>query len=155
MMRRPASWREQIRWAVLDLSGPYRAAFDTAIPDAAQVADPFHVVRLANTALEEVRRRVQNAAEEPLRSVYDITDANTGAATGAQLASDLQDPAMPTEINRLGRTISRWRTQIANWHTAQVTNAATEAANNLIPVLEWGSPAGGDGFLMVGDRVGV
>ena len=31
-----------------------------AVPDAAQVADPFHVVHLANTALDEVRRRVQN-----------------------------------------------------------------------------------------------
>ena len=58
-MRRPHAWLEQIRWPVLDLSGPYRAAFDTAVPDAAQVADPFHVVRLANTALDEVRRRVQ------------------------------------------------------------------------------------------------
>ena len=183
-MRRPAAWRERIRWAVLDLSGPYRAAFDTAVPDAAQVADPFCVVRLGNTALDEVRRRVQNQtlghrghkhdplyrarkllvsasenitdsgrirlrglldagdpygevrdawhAKETLRSVYDITDAEVGAATVVQLAHDLQDSAMPTEINRLGRTIWRWRTQIANWHAARVTNAATEAANNLI-----------------------
>ena len=43
-----------------DLSGPYRAAFDTALPHAKQVADPFHVVKLANSALDEVRRRVQN-----------------------------------------------------------------------------------------------
>ena len=184
LLGRPREWLEQIRWAVLDLSGPYRAAFDTAIPDAGQVADPFHVVRLANTALDEVRRRVQNQtlghrgrkhdplyrarkllvsasenitdsgrvrlrglleagdpygevrdawhAKETLRSVYDIDDPETGAATVAQLAQDLQDPGLPAEINRLGRTISRWRTQIANWHAARVTNAATEAANNLI-----------------------
>ena len=30
------------------------------LPDAVQVADPFHVVRVANTALDECRRRVQN-----------------------------------------------------------------------------------------------
>ena len=60
LLRRPHSWRAGIRWAVLDLSGPYRAAFDTALPDAEQVADPFHVVKLANEALDEVRRRVQN-----------------------------------------------------------------------------------------------
>ena len=183
LLRRPASWLEQIRWAVLDLSGPYRAAYDTAVPDAAQVADPFHVVRLANTALDEVRRRVQNqtlghrghahdplhrarkllvsasqnttdngrtkllscvscstpetptarsatpgTAEETLRSIYDIADADLGAATVDQFAQDLQDPALPPEINRLGRTISNWRHQIANWHAARVTNAATEAA---------------------------
>ena len=33
---------------------------------------------------------------------------------------------MPPEINRLGRTIWNWRHQIANWHAARVTNAATE-----------------------------
>lgn len=30
---------------VLDLSGPWRLAFDTMLPDADQVADPFHVVK--------------------------------------------------------------------------------------------------------------
>ena len=180
LLRRRREWREGIRWAVLDLSGPYRSAFDVALPHAKQVADPFHVVRLGNDALDEVRRRVQNQtlghrgrkddplyqarkllvsasenitehghtklrglldagdpygevrdawhAKETLRSVYDIDDAKVGAATVAQLAADLQDPAMPAEINRLGRTIWRWRTQISNWHAARVTNAATEAA---------------------------
>ncbi len=60
LQARPKAWREQIRWAVLDLSGPYRAAYNAAIPHAIQVADPFHVVRLANNRLDEVRRRVQN-----------------------------------------------------------------------------------------------
>ena len=60
LLAQPPSWRAGIRWATLDLSGPYRAAFDTALPHARQVADPFHVVRLANNALDETRRRVQN-----------------------------------------------------------------------------------------------
>ena len=60
LLAQPPDWLAGIRWATLDLSGPYRAAFDTALPHAAQVADPFHVVKLANTALDEVRRRVQN-----------------------------------------------------------------------------------------------
>ena len=184
LLGRPRGWLDEIRWAVLDLSGPYRAAFDTAIPDARQVADPFHVVRLGNDALDEVRRRVQQQtlghrghkhdplyrarkllvsasenitdsgrvrlrglldagdpygevrdawhAKETLRGIYDIDNAEVGAATVNQLASDLQDPGLPPELNRLGRTIWRWRAQIANWHTARVTNAATEAANNLI-----------------------
>ena len=49
-----------IRWAVLDMSGPYRKAYDRVLPNAVQVADPFHVIRLANQRLDEVRRRVQN-----------------------------------------------------------------------------------------------
>jgi transposase len=39
----PAGWRDGIRWATLDLSGPYRSVFDTMRPDAVQVADAFHV----------------------------------------------------------------------------------------------------------------
>jgi transposase len=57
---RGPAWCAQVRWATLDLSGPYRAVFDTMLPDATQVADPFHLVRLANQRLDECRRRVQN-----------------------------------------------------------------------------------------------
>jgi transposase len=57
---RPDTWRNRIRWATLDLSGPYRKAFDDSLPDATQVADPFHVVKVANSKLDECRRRVQN-----------------------------------------------------------------------------------------------
>jgi transposase len=44
----------------IDLSGPYRSVLDEMLPHAVQVADPFHVVRLANSKLDECRRRVQN-----------------------------------------------------------------------------------------------
>lgn len=53
-------WRDEIEWATLDLSASYRVVFDTMLPHATQVADPFHVVKLANTAVDECRRRVQN-----------------------------------------------------------------------------------------------
>ena len=56
----PTEWCEAIRWAVLDMSGSYRKAYDRVLPHAVQVADPFHVIRLANQRLDEVRRRVQN-----------------------------------------------------------------------------------------------
>jgi transposase len=57
---RPDEWRAAIRHRVLDLSGPYRKTFDDTLPDAVQVADPFHLVKLANSKLDECRRRVQN-----------------------------------------------------------------------------------------------
>jgi len=57
---RSDEWRARIEWATLDLSGPYRVVFDTMLPAATQVADPFHLVKLANTRLDDVRRRVQN-----------------------------------------------------------------------------------------------
>lgn len=60
LAERPQQWRDRVRWATLDLSGPYRKVFDTMLPDAVQVADSFHLVRLANHKLDECRRRVQN-----------------------------------------------------------------------------------------------
>lgn len=57
---RDQTWLDGIAWATLDLSGPWRLAFDTMLPHATQVADPFHVCKLANQRLDETRRRVQN-----------------------------------------------------------------------------------------------
>lgn len=180
----PEAWRDAIRWAVLDLSGPWRLAFDTMLPDADQVADPFHLVKLANQRLDEVRRRVQQEtlghrghkddplyrsrrlltkaderldgrgrqkllglleagdprgdvrtawhAKETVRGIYDIADPDLAAVFVERLGWDLQDESCPPEIRQLGRTIVRWRHQIAAWHRARVSNGPTEAANNLI-----------------------
>ncbi|MGE0512128.1 MAG: transposase, partial [Ilumatobacteraceae bacterium] len=48
------------------------------------------------------------------------------------LGQDLQHESCPPEIRQLGRTIRRWKHQIAAWHQAHLTNGPTEAANNLI-----------------------
>ena len=60
LLAQPSAWREGIAWGTLDLSGAYRRSFDVALPHAGQVADPFHVIRLANNSIDEARRRVQN-----------------------------------------------------------------------------------------------
>ena len=181
---RSNAWRDRIAWASLDLSGPYRAVFDTMLPDAVQVADPFHVVRLANAKLDECRRRVQNEtlghrgrkqdplyrcrrlltkaderlddhgrarlaglldagdprgdvrtawhAKEVVRALYEHTDPDLARTFVQRLGEDLQDGSYPVEVRSLGRTLIRWKEQIAAWHRAQVTNGPTEAANNLI-----------------------
>ena len=72
------------------------------------------------------------ARQEVVRSIYDIADADLAAAFVNQLGHDLQDQSCPIEVRSLGRTILRWRNQIAAWHQAKFTNAPTEAANNLI-----------------------
>ena len=56
----PDAWREAISWGLLDMSGPYRKVFNDSLGHATQIADPFHVVKHANTMLDECRRRVQN-----------------------------------------------------------------------------------------------
>jgi len=60
LLSQPEAWRDGIAWGVLDLSGAYRRTFDVALPHVGQVADPFHVIRLANNGVDEVRRRTQN-----------------------------------------------------------------------------------------------
>ncbi len=60
LLNQPRWWRDGINWGVLDLSGAYRRSFEAALPHVGQVADPFHVIRLANHSIDEVRRRTQN-----------------------------------------------------------------------------------------------
>jgi len=58
-------WCDQVRFASLDLSGPYRKVFKLMTPGAVQVADPFHLVKVRHEA-PCIRRRVR---DPPLRAV--------------------------------------------------------------------------------------
>lgn len=58
--KQPAGWKRQIAFGALDMSATYAAVYTVILPSAAQVVDAFHVVTLANRALDAVRRRVQN-----------------------------------------------------------------------------------------------
>ena len=71
-------------------------------------------------------------AKEVVRSIYQIGDPALAEEYVAQLAADLQDDSCPPEANSLGRTIARWKHQIAAWHHAQVSNGPAEAINNLV-----------------------
>ena len=150
------------------------------LPKATQVADPFHVVKLANAKLDECRRRVQNAtlghrghkyrcrrlltkaderldengrtkllgllragdpknevtttwhAKEAIRESYTHTNSELALQFVERLSSDMADGDNPVEVRSLGRTLKRWKLQMAAWHTSQVSNGPTEAVNNLI-----------------------
>jgi transposase len=56
---RPQVWRDGVRVAALDPFRGYASALPTSLPNATQVVDAFHVVRLGFDALDQVRRRVQ------------------------------------------------------------------------------------------------
>lgn len=71
--KRPASWKQRIRFGALDMSATYAAVYSVVLPKADQVVDPFHVIALANRCLDSVRRRVQaersvrrNKGDDPL-----------------------------------------------------------------------------------------
>ena len=181
---RGRAFRDNIEFGTLDLSGPYRRVFEIMVPGATMVADPFHVTKLANTKLDECRRRVQNEtlghrgrkndplyrgrrllsmakerlgdkgheklteilragdptghmatlwqAKEAVRELYSHGDPELALDWVTELDRDLQDADYPVEARSLGRTLTRWKKEIAAWHPAHVGNGPTEAVNNLI-----------------------
>ena len=56
---KPAPWLAGIDHVVIDPYQPYATAVAAGLPDARLVVDHFHVIRLANATLDEVRRRTQ------------------------------------------------------------------------------------------------
>lgn len=56
---RGPDWCAQIELATLDPAAGYRSALEAHLPNAARVVDHFHAIRLANQAIDDVRRRVQ------------------------------------------------------------------------------------------------
>ncbi len=71
-------------------------------------------------------------AKEAVRELYIHADPSVALEWVDELARDLHDADYPIEARSLGRTLQRWRKEIAAWHTAHVTNGPTEAINNLI-----------------------
>jgi len=57
LLAQPDPWRAGITHVTIDLSASYLRAVTDALPDAVVVADRFHLVRLANDMLTEVRQR--------------------------------------------------------------------------------------------------
>lgn len=53
-------WLGGIRVVATDLAESYRAGMSPHLDHATRVADPFHVVRVGNRCVDQVRRRVQN-----------------------------------------------------------------------------------------------
>lgn len=50
---------DQVYYVAMDMWRPYRDAVEVVIPDAQIVIDKFHVVRMANDALERVRKSLR------------------------------------------------------------------------------------------------
>src|SRR5699024_707064 len=56
---RPKDWRDGIEVVAMDGFSGFKTAAVEELPDAVEVMDPFHVVKFAGDALDDVRRRVQ------------------------------------------------------------------------------------------------
>lgn len=181
--RQPVEWLGGIGTVSIDLTDSYRSGLSPHLDHALRVADPFHVVRVANRCMDKIRRRVQNEtmghrgrrddplykirkllltgderlddrgqermllglragdpfdevaggwlAKESVRDVY-LTDDPADAAVllDKTIIGCLQDDV--AEIQSLGRTLQRWRTEILNHHITGASNGPTEGLNLVI-----------------------
>jgi transposase len=70
--------------------------------------------------------------KERLRDFYRLSDPREARQLLEDLVRHCLKRAMPSEIQRLGRTIRKWFDKICNYHLARVSNGPTEALNNLV-----------------------
>jgi transposase len=108
--KQPKGWKERIRHGALDMSNAYAAVYSVVLPKADQVVDPFHVIALANRALDTIRRRVQheqggrrNKGNNPLfraRHLLLIGEERLGVPAAERLRSllELGDPSAEVAI---------------------------------------------------------
>ena len=116
---RGAAWCQHVEWATLDLSGPYRRVFDTMLPDAIQVADPFissswPTRRSMRCAGGCRTRRSAIAAARPIRSLVP-TVVDQGRRTSRRARTD--EAARPARSRRPSGEV---RTA---WHAKEVVRS--------------------------------
>ena len=91
LAERTEDWRNGVEVVAMDGFTGFKTATTEELPTAAAVMDPFHVVRLAGDALDQCRRRIQQAVhghrgrkDDPLYRARRILH------TGADLLTDSQ-----------------------------------------------------------------
>lgn len=94
---RPAAWRDGIDVVAMDGFTGFKTATAEELPDAVAVMDPFHVVRLGGTALDDCRRRTQQAVHGHRGRKNDpLYGARLTLHTGADLLTERQATRLDT-----------------------------------------------------------
>lgn len=93
LQQRGDAFRRRVKVAALDPFAGYKNAIDDELEDAVAVLDAFHVVKLGTAAVDEVRRRVQQATlghrgrkGDPLYGIQTILRAGKENLTAKQHA---------------------------------------------------------------------
>lgn len=94
---RPPAWRDAVEVVAMDGFTGFKTATAEELPDAVAVMDPFHVVRLAGEALDQCRRRIQQATRGHRGRKDDpLYRARRTLHTGADLLTDRQKDRLAT-----------------------------------------------------------
>ena len=98
---RDQAWRDGVEVVAMDGFTGFKTATTEELPDAVAVMDPFHVVRLAGDALDQCRRRVQQAIHGHRGRTGDpLYSARRTLHTGADLLTDKQHAAAGRAVRR-------------------------------------------------------
>ena len=73
--------RHQVQYVAMDMWHPYKDAVEAVMPQAKVVIDKFHVVRMANDAMERVRKSYRESLTPKAAPglMRQICDAQAGA----------------------------------------------------------------------------
>ncbi|WP_454294181.1 ISL3 family transposase [Salana multivorans] len=97
---RDQAWREGVEVVAMDGFTGFKTAAAEELPTATAVMDPFHVTRLAGEALDECRRRVQQAIYGHRGRKGDpLYAARRTLSTGADLLTDKQTDRLTALFN--------------------------------------------------------
>jgi transposase len=106
LTERGEAFRRRVQVATLDPFHGYKNAIDDQLEDATSVLDAFHVVKLGGQAVEEVRRRVQQAIhghrgrkDDPLYGIRNLLRCAAERLTDRQQAR--LDAAIGTDERHL------------------------------------------------------
>jgi len=128
------AWLKDQRPMVLtDLAAFGRPTVFGRGPNAVQVADPFHVIKLANTRLDDVRRRVQQDTLDHRGHRDDPLYRSRRLLTRGHERLDEKGEAKL--LGFLGAGDPKGEVRMA-WHQAQISNGPTEATNSLIKMIK-------------------
>lgn len=122
----------KIEWASMDMSKSYKAGARRYTPNAKLVFDKFHVIKLANEAVDKVRRiemklfpdesksmkkqryvwlkNPENLTENQEQSLEQMSKMNLATAKAYQMRLTLQDIYRTTSPYRAHRRLRRWIT---------------------------------------------
>jgi transposase len=113
---RPQDWRDAVEVAAMDGFTGYKTAAAHELPDAVAVMDPFHVIRLAGDAVDDVHRRRQQELHGHRRRDQRDTAAlqALGRAPGRAMADPLEreNSRLARENERLAADLSKARAVI-------------------------------------------
>ena len=143
---RPDAWRKNVQVVAMDGFTGYKTAVTQELATAVTVLDPFHVVKLAADALDDTRRRVQQATRGHRGKAGDpLYRARRTLLTGVDLLTDKQKTLLattftPVEHTEVEVTWAVYQAMITAYRTPDRAQAK-KAMQALIDSISNGVPA--------------